>query len=211
VEAGRRAELEAQLADLCARGEHEKAVTLIVKQYGPELFGFLTGMLRGNEAHATDVLSLVCEDLWKGLPKFEQRSTFRAWCYTLARHAVARFQRSGPQRRARRNIPLSLASELSGLVQRMTTNVSSRRERARSRMHEMREALPLEDQMLLVLRIDRELDWKEVARILCDGETLDDTGLTRACARLRKRFQSLKDQLREQAEREGLVTPRDGS
>jgi RNA polymerase sigma-70 factor (ECF subfamily) len=51
-----------------------------------------------------------------------------------------------------------------------------------------------EDQMLLILRLNRRLGWNEVARVL-DGEG-DEQALARRAAALRKRFERLKETLR---------------
>ena len=60
--------------------------------------------------------------------------------------------------------------------------------------------------MLLILRVDRRLEWVEIARVLAgDDGLVDDTSLKREAARLRKRFQIVKDRLRDMAKREGLV------
>jgi RNA polymerase sigma-70 factor, ECF subfamily len=59
-----------------------------------------------------------------------------------------------------------------------------------------------------VLRIDRGLSWSDLARVLHEGEedaALDDEALAREAARLRKRFQLVKDKLREMAKKEGLL------
>ena len=54
------------------------------------------------------------------------------------------------------------------------------------------------EQTLLILRVDRELSWKDVAAVLSEpGEPLDD-------AAVRKRFQRLKTKLHRMAKREGL-------
>jgi RNA polymerase sigma-70 factor (ECF subfamily) len=197
--------LEDELARLCAAREYESALTLLLKGYGPELLGFLVGLRRGNAAEASDIFSHVCEDLWQGLPGFERRSSYKTWAYVLTRHALARFQRSGPQRRARRTIPLSLVTAISKLEERVrSASISSGDQRARSRMTQIREALPEDDQMLLVLRVDRGLDWNDVARVLL-GEALDAEGLRRGSARLRKRFEVLKRKLRKQAAEERLT------
>jgi RNA polymerase sigma-70 factor (ECF subfamily) len=63
--------------------------------------------------------------------------------------------------------------------------------------------------MLLVLRVDRNLEWNDLARVLAEGDDgtapLADADVTREAARLRKRFQLLKEKLREMAKREGLT------
>ena len=54
--------------------------------------------------------------------------------------------------------------------------------------------------MLLALRIERELPWPEIAHVLAEGEDV-----TVAAARLRKRFQLLKDRLKKRGRELGLV------
>ena len=59
--------------------------------------------------------------------------------------------------------------------------------------------------MLLTLRIDRELEWAEVAQVLSDEE-LTGEELAQASARLRQRFKTVKDHLRERAVAIGLIS-----
>jgi RNA polymerase sigma-70 factor (ECF subfamily) len=59
-----------------------------------------------------------------------------------------------------------------------------------------------------VLRVDRQLAWTDLARVLLHGDdtsTLTEDVLRREAARLRKRFQILKEQLYEMGRREGLI------
>ncbi|HEY4059502.1 MAG TPA: hypothetical protein VGM39_22945, partial [Kofleriaceae bacterium] len=67
----------------------------------------------------------------------------------------------------------------------------------RNRVRELRETLPEEDQLLLVLRVERELEWRDLSRVMNPEQELDEEMLTRESARLRKRFQAVKDRLRE--------------
>jgi RNA polymerase sigma-70 factor, ECF subfamily len=48
--------------------------------------------------------------------------------------------------------------------------------------------------MLLGLRLDRQMGWTDIARVLGTG---DEATLTRDAATLRKRYERLKDRLRE--------------
>lgn len=94
-----------------------------------------------------------------------------------------------------------------------TETLAFLRTEKKSRLQALRDSLPEEDRMLLVLRVDRGLAWNELARILAEGEPgelddgpqLDALALTREAARLRKRFQLVKDRLRELARKEGLL------
>jgi RNA polymerase sigma-70 factor (ECF subfamily) len=57
-----------------------------------------------------------------------------------------------------------------------------------------------------VLRLDRGLEWKELARVMLGAEAgLDEEVLRREAQRLRKRYQLLKEKLVEAGRRHGLV------
>jgi hypothetical protein len=60
---------------------------------------------------------------------------------------------------------------------------------------QIRRALPEEDQTLLVLRVDRDLPWRDIAVVLSSPDASDDE-LTRKAAALRKQFERVKAQLR---------------
>jgi RNA polymerase sigma-70 factor (ECF subfamily) len=194
--------LEQELRALLAGGQLEAAATLALRRYGPELLGFLVALLRDHD-DAADVFSQLCEDAWRGLAGFQGRSSVRTWLYTLARHALHRFLRA-PVRRA--NVRIDDTSAISKIEQEVRVQtLSFLRSATRSRLTELREALPVEDQMLLILRVDKQLGWAELAALVHDGAPLEADELKREAARLRKRFQLVKDRLREQARAEGLV------
>ena len=72
-------------------------------------------------------------------------------------------------------------------------------ERQRQALEKLRAALPVEDQSLLVLRVDQGLPWAEVAEILAEeGRPADPNALM-------KRFERLKDKLARMARDEGLL------
>jgi RNA polymerase sigma-70 factor, ECF subfamily len=204
MEAPERQALEEEVVALCARGEFEAAATRAISGYGPELLGFLAAVV-GDVGAAEDVFSVLCEDLWRGLPSFERRASVRTWTYTLARHAAHRFWRR-ELKRADRQSPLDAES----LVSRAAAQVRSStmpwlRSATRDRLTELRESLPVEDQMILILRVDKQLNWDELTDVLHEGAPLDTAARKREAARLRKRFQLIKDRLRDQARREGLL------
>jgi RNA polymerase sigma-70 factor (ECF subfamily) len=188
---------EELIREHCGRGDHGKAATLSIEHYGPEVLGFLIASLRHRE-DAEDVFSQTSEDLLRGLPSFEWRASLRTWIYRLARNATARHLRS-PARRAARRIPLSEISEVMDRVR--TETLLHMKTVAKDALARVRDSLEPEDRMLLVLRVDRRLEWAEVARVLSETE-LDEAGVTRESAKLRKRFQTLKDELTEKMQRE---------
>jgi RNA polymerase sigma-70 factor (ECF subfamily) len=200
--------LERDIRHRLDQGDHTGAATLAIRGYGGEIYGFLLAFHR-NEQDCAEVFSRFSETLWRDLPKFRGDSSFRTWAYTLARHASLNYCRD-QRRRDRRHEPLPAASAppaLSALVEQVRSQtVSYLRTERRSRFRALRESLPAEDQALLVLRVDRELAWNELALVLHDGpEPLGQDELKREAARLRKRFQLLKERLLELGRRAGVV------
>jgi hypothetical protein len=69
----------------------------------------------------------------------------------------------------------------------------------REALRRLREALDPDDQQLLSLRLDRELEWEELAQLLSED------GPPVTAAALRKRFERLKDRLGKMAQEAGLL------
>ncbi|MBV8758057.1 MAG: sigma-70 family RNA polymerase sigma factor [Deltaproteobacteria bacterium] len=190
---------EVELVALVRAGAFERAATRALELYGGELFGFLINYV-GNESDADEVFSQVGEDLWKGLPAFGFRCSVRTWLYVLARHAAARYRRS-PWRRAREGdsqLDQAIAKARTGTAPWLQTEV-------KDRWRALREGLDPDDRLLLVLRVDRDLPWEDCARVTLEEEAPDAAALTREAARLRKRFQIVKDDLRTRAKQAGLI------
>lgn len=194
------ADLEEQVRGLCEVGDLGTAATTVVKGYGPEVLGFLVTLLR-DEDDASEVFSQACEDLWVGLPRFQGRCSVRTWFYTLARHAASRLQRS-PHRRANRHATLGELIEVAERVRSAT--LPHLRTDVKDRIAMIRDALAPDDRALLVLRIDREMNWSEIARVF-SAEDASNAELVRAAARLRKRFQGIKDEIGARARELGLL------
>lgn len=193
-------ELEARLTALLAAGDHGAVATAIVREYGPGILGYLAATLRDDEA-ARDAFSEAAEELWKSLPRFAGKSTLKTWAYSIAYHCVLRQRRAHARRRSR---PLrdSEYSKLAASVASLSKSFS--RTAAERKLDVLRAGLTDEEHTLLVLKLDRGMSWPEIGEVL-GAET------PAAQAALRKRFQRLKDRLRERAEREGLIRPRDQS
>ena len=201
-----REELEGRVREARRAGNLSGAVTLALQGYGPELLGFLVA-LHANEAEASDAFSELAEALFRGLASFEWESSLRTWLYAIARNIMRTRRRNAARREKRgRRVGDSALDDVAAEVR--TQTLGFLRTEKRSRLQELRDALPEEDRMLLVLRIDRDLAWDDVARVLAEGgagAVLDDAFLKRETARLRKRLQLVKERLRELARKEGLV------
>jgi RNA polymerase sigma-70 factor, ECF subfamily len=181
------------------------ATTEALRRYGPELLGFLVSF-HGDLDVAGDAFALFSERLWATLPGFGCRCSMRTWCYQLARNAAIDVQR-GEARRGR-HVGLSSVPEVHALAHKTRTEtLSFLRTEKRTALERLRDELPEEDRTLLVLRVDRELEWREIALVIAGpGGEMDDAALTREAARLRKRFQLVKDRLRSLARERGLLS-----
>jgi RNA polymerase sigma-70 factor (ECF subfamily) len=195
---------------LCANGDVASAVGVAVRAYGPEIFGLLVA-LHGNDDDAGDAFSFFTESLWRGLPTFEWRCSLRTWAYLIARRASIRF-REGRRRHDAHAARLSEVPELEHLAQRVRTEtVSFLRTEKRDRLTALRDTLAEDDKLLLVLRIDKGLAWEDLARVMIDVDGEDEASserLKRESARLRKRFQLVKEKLVRLAVQQGLLQPK---
>ena len=80
----------------------------------------------------------------------------------------------------------------------------------RNKVLELREQLTAEEQLLLVLRVDRDLSWTDVARVMStsSGAAIDDAELARAVAACRKKYERITAKLRQFAEARGFLSER---
>jgi RNA polymerase sigma-70 factor (ECF subfamily) len=195
---------EKPIRDAFNAGNLETAATATLDLYGDEIFSFLTVRLRAA-GDAQEAFSMFAEDLWVGLPKFAWRSSMRTWAYMVARNAATRYA-SAPQRRAARNLALSAPGRVSQMVERMRSATQVHQQTVvKDRVRALRERLDPEDQMLLVLRVDRGLAWRDLAIAMTGDADLDDAALDREAARLRKAFERVKAELKQMAKEEGLL------
>ena len=177
------AELEAEIQALLDGGRHHDAATAAVRGYGPSVLGFLVGALKDRDA-AKDVFSQACENLWRNLAGFRRECALGTWFYVLAWNAAKNHLDQAHHRHVRR-FATSEISQVAAAVR--STGVSH----LRGTVARLRDSLTPEERTLLILRIDRELSWKDVARVL----ELDEPAL-------RKRYERIRRKLRERAEEE---------
>ncbi len=188
--------LEERIAAALARRDIQGAATEAIRGYGPQILGYLRAVLRDPE-DAAEVFSQFAEDLWKGLSRFRGECTVRVWAYKVAWHAASRFLRD-PYRRRRERLPSTFASQLAETLLSTPGGVAERRS---AEVRQLRQHLGPEEQTLLVLRVDRQLSWREVAQVMAgEGEPVDE-------ATLRKRFERLKAKLAQLAKNKGLIGP----
>lgn len=185
--------LEQNVVALLERGDVKDAVTAVLQAHGPEVIGYLENVL-GDADDARDVFQKAAEDLWNWIPGFRGGS-LRAACYRIAWHAAARFRREAWRRR-RERMHTTMASRIAASI---TSPESRLATRPRDRLERLRESLEPEERTLLILRLDREMSWSEVAEVLSsEGDPVD-------AAAARKRFERVKDKLARLAKEQGLL------
>jgi RNA polymerase sigma-70 factor, ECF subfamily len=187
--------------------DFEGAATLAIEAHADDIQSFLAARLR-SPSDGQEVFSMFAEDLWIGLPRFEWRCSMRTWVYTLARNAANRYA-IAPHHRRERKLSPSDASQLSGLIDRARTATQiHQRTDIKDRFRALRERLGPDEQMLLILRIDRDMAWRDIAMAMAGDTNLDDETISRESARLRKLFERVKTELKRMAQDEGLLGPR---
>ena len=187
--------LEASLQGLLDAGRLSEAATAAIRGYGPQILGYLGSVLR-DDGLADEAFSRFAEDLWKGIAGFRRESSFRTWAYRVAWSAARDLQTEAFRKRGRR---LETA-EISKVVQEVrSSSAAFLKQEAYDKLEKLRRSLSPEDQTLLILRINRELSWKEVAQVLSTPEVPVDE------AALRKRFERVKTRLRKLAEEQGVL------
>jgi RNA polymerase sigma-70 factor (ECF subfamily) len=190
--------LDEQVRGLLDRQDPRGAASAALHALGPQVLGYLEALLRDPD-DARDVFQLFAEELWRALPGWRGEGSLRAFSYRIAWRAHARFRRDAWQKR-REHLRTTMASRIAASIASNESRLPGGR---KDRLARLRESLTPDEQTLLVLRLDRDLSWDEVAAVLSeDGEPLG--ALT-----LRKRFERLRDKLARMAREQGLVA-RDG-
>lgn len=183
-------------------GAFDRATTQALEGYGAEVFGYLVAVA-GDHGLAGDAFSLLSERLWKTLPGFEWRCTLRGWIYLLARNALTDLRR-GPA--GKPHVPLSQASAVGRLAVAIRSRTETHlRSEVKSALQLLRESLPKDDQTLLILRLDRDMAWEEIAHVFAGEDGLAEADVARESARLRKRYQLVKQRFAALARERGLV------
>src|SRR5215212_9338977 len=83
-----REHVEVEVRALAVAGDTRGAVTVAIRDLGPEVLGFLVVLAR-DPADAGDVFADVCVRIWKGLSQFRWQCSLRTWVYVLARRAFS--------------------------------------------------------------------------------------------------------------------------
>jgi RNA polymerase sigma-70 factor (ECF subfamily) len=193
---------ESTLETLHAQGQHDEATTALLTLYGREIFGFMRARLRDPDV-AKEAYSAFAVDVWRGMPGFRKQCPFRAWAYAIARNVASRQgARAARPRRFEQPLDDQVAPALVQLVRTCTAEYM--RTEVKSRFAELRDKLSEEDQTVLVLRVDKRMEWRDVAAVML-GADAPDSEREREAARLRQVFRALRERLKTLAKEEGLI------
>ena len=187
-------ELDRLVRERLATDGPDGAATALIEALGPAILRYLRSMLRVEE-DAADAFSQWSENVWTGLPSFRGESSLKTWGYRLAWNAAQNLRNEAWRKRGQR-LATGQASALAMSIQTKSVVVV---ERQRQALEELRAALSDEDRSLLVLRLDQQLPWNEVAEVLAaEGKRIEP-------ATLMKRFERVKARLGELARERGLL------
>ena len=183
--------IDLRVRGLLDGGDLDLAATAALEDLGPAILGWLRALHGADDGD--EVFAEFAERLWKGLPAFRGESPLRAWAYRIAWNASHSF-RDDAWRRRRQRLATSAASNLAARLSR-----SADPARDEARLARLQSLLPPEDHALLVLRLDREMSWEEIA------DVLSASGPAVSAAALRKRYERVKERLARRARDEGLL------
>jgi len=183
------------VASLIAERDFRSAAEAVMREYGPPIRGLLLTIYRRNPDAADDAFSLFAENLWRNIGAFRGESSVRTWVYCMARNAAVDVSREGWRKLGRR----LETREADRLAEEVRTRSAVRLERQSTALTALRDALDLDEQTLLTLRLDERLPWDEIAQIM------SSSGAPVDAATVRKRFERLKAKLGELARQQGLI------
>jgi RNA polymerase sigma-70 factor (ECF subfamily) len=187
--------VDAEVASLIAERDYRRAAETVMREFGPGIRGLLLTIFRRNPDAGDEAFSRFAEKLWRHIADFRGESSVRTWIYCMARNAAVDVTREGWRKLGRRLRTI----EAEELAEEVRTRSVARLEQQSSALAALRDALDLDEQTLLTLRLDERLPWDDIAQIMSsDGAACD-------AATVRKRFERLKTKLGELARRQGLI------
>jgi RNA polymerase sigma-70 factor, ECF subfamily len=194
---------EQAIRRLVESGAIDAAATLSLRVYGPELFGFLARMAP-DRASARDSYSQVSERIWRGLAGFRWQSSLRTWAYAITHNSLATF------RGKKRGCEIPHAQISTGFPAKSEPSATPLHERTtlRDALTVLRASLSTEDRELLVLRVDRNMAWRDLAIAFLDDCATPER-IERESTRLRQRFSFIKRNLVTLAHKQGLHSLKD--
>lgn len=187
-------DLDTLVADALARGETARAVGAIQRALGPELRAYLRATMRDADA-ASEVHAELAEQLTLAMGRYRRESSVRTFVYAVAWNLVRAHRRRAA--RERRRFGGEADHDAIAAPGPRTPTPAYRRTTAKERLRAARAQLDHDELNLIVLRVDRDMGWKEIGEILGTGGAPAETAV------LRKRFERLVKRLRDWMDGDG--------
>lgn len=193
---------EGPALSMLAAGDTQGASAWVIRAYGAEVCGYVLSLVRDAD-DAAEAFAVAAELLFRNIATFRGQASLRTWFYRIARNAAYADRRRRAQRK--REDPISQLDEVLQTALR-TATLQHQKSEVKDAVAALRASLSREDRELLVLRVDRDLSWSEIALVLLgDGQPHGEAELKREAARARKQFERAKEQLRVLAQQAGLL------
>lgn len=184
--ADRMAAPEDEIAAAIRAGDSARAVTVLLRTYGAEVYGWLVAV--HGAVDAADVYGQLSLQLVRAVDEFRGESSARTWLYQIARNEARQHLRA----LRRRRVWLTPLEDHPSAGERAPLVPSTRSREAR--VAALRARLGEEDRSLLVLRVDRGMAYDDIALVLRPDLAVD--ARKREAARLRRRLCDIRDKLR---------------
>ncbi len=184
--------VEEQIRELHAEGAFDRATAIAIKRYGSELQGWLANSVRDDTA-AREIYSACLEQFWKALPQFRFEASIRTLLYRIARNATYRYFCG----RQREDWVFDSQLVVRPVHDRSETRPWFRTD-VKNKLRDICERLTIKQRMVLTLRVEKQMSWTDIARVMNPGEAwITDETLRRESAALRQQFRRLKQELRK--------------
>lgn len=182
---------EQRLIQLAAKGDCE-AFEQLLRRYESAIWR-LCYRMTANEEDAADLTQEALVRVWQKLPDFRFRSSFSTWLYRLTTNLCLDFLRS---KKRRPTVPLEREDDGEPSLPEPRDPAPTPEEailasEEQERLQKALAALEPEQRRLLALRVDRELNYAQMAEILSVPEGTVKSRLARAREALRKKLSAV--------------------
>ena len=147
---------EAEALAALERGDRDAAITVLMSAYGDEIYRRCC-MICGDGAMADDVRQVVFIEAHRDLQRFEKRSKFRTWLFSIARH------RCLDALKKRRPAPLPEGHETVDPARSADEALTGASDAAQ--LEHCLKKLNLNERLAVLLRYQEEMSFTEIGRI----------------------------------------------
>jgi RNA polymerase sigma-70 factor, ECF subfamily len=173
---------EADVRRALEAGDHERALAALMSLYGDRVHAYCSRML-GNDAEADDLVQVIFLQAFQGLPSFVERSSYRAWLFSIARNRAL-----DEARRKRRWWKVIRRPAVIPPVSdpRPGSDHQLAHEELNRHLQSCLELLPAGMRETVVLRFQQEMDYDQIATIVGNKVGALRVKVNRAMAALRR-------------------------